>query len=124
MIYQAQPSGKSRGDSAIIRRGNMVHVVYCPSKHQITKDQFKERSDTLSDKFITRGHFTAEKSRWGSRIINSKSRELQKALVTSGYRTDNYDLPFDHSPIIVKFTTVTLNQGKKQAFYNKYMDWK
>lgn len=61
----------------------VVAAVYCPPKHSITKDRFLNYFATLGNRFIIGGDYNAKHLQWGSRLITTRGRELQKAITTN-----------------------------------------
>lgn len=103
-----RPDGKAFGGSAIIIKQKIKHhvlenlsedfiqatsiavdewagklvlsAVYCPPRHQITKDQFKSYFSKLGPRFIAGGDYNAKHTLWGSRLITPKGRQLFQAM--------------------------------------------
>ena len=113
-IYDTKhPSGKACGGSAIIINEKLNHFpinnyrtehiqatsislvtrnltissVYCPPKHNISETQYIEYYKTLGPKFIAAGDYNAKHTNWGSRLINSKGRQLLKANQLTDHET-------------------------------------
>lgn len=57
-----------------------LSAIYCPPRHNIKKEEFGEFLDTLGNKFIAGGDFSAKQTIWGSRLITPRGRELLKAI--------------------------------------------
>lgn len=107
------PDGTSHGGTAILIKSNIKHheiqqydrhflqatsivvedfngpitfsAIYCPPKHKISKEQFSEFFKTLGNKFVAGGDFNAKHQQWGSRLITTRGRELQKTMQTNNY---------------------------------------
>lgn len=55
-----------------------VSSVYSPPKHKITVEQYNELFNTLGQRFIVGGDWNAKNLHWGSRLTNTRGRELKK----------------------------------------------
>lgn len=113
-IYHAQhPDGTAHGGSAIIIRSSIVHhelpayqtdflqatiiqvkklpapinvsAIYCPPRHNFTKQMLQPFFDSMGQKFIIGGDFNAKHTHWGSRLTTTKGRELYKVLIDNNY---------------------------------------
>lgn len=101
------PSGNSHGGTAVIIKNNLKHysiedystekiqatsvkllgkkfdtvfsAVYCPPKHTIKAEDFKNYFSTLSSRFVCGGDWNSKHIKWGSRLINTRGRQLHKA---------------------------------------------
>lgn len=63
------------------RIGNLViSAVYCPPKHRISSDLFTNYFKTLGNRFIAGGDYNAKHTRWGSRLITPKGRQLWQSI--------------------------------------------
>lgn len=62
-----------------------IAAVYCPPRHAIKKEDFDEYFQTLGPKFVAGGDYNCKHTRWGSRLITTKGRELLKAIDTNNY---------------------------------------
>ena len=58
-----------------------ISSVYCPPRFSILKEQFEEYFCSLGDRFLACGDYNAKHTYWGSRLINTKGKQLYKALV-------------------------------------------
>lgn len=58
-------------------------AVYCPPKHTIKEESFKEFFDELGNRFICGGDYNAKHQSWGSRLDTTRGRELYK-VITNG----------------------------------------
>lgn len=114
-IYHTEhPDGTAHGGTAIIIRSSIKHhelpkyeenflqattvqvhklpapinvsSVYCPPRHNITKDQFKPYFETLGNTFICGGDFNCKHTHWGSRLITPKGRQLYNLLQENNYQ--------------------------------------
>lgn len=56
-----------------------VSAIYCPPKHNLKKDDYIRFFQTLGSYFIVGGDFNAKNTFWGSRLTNTKGRELYSA---------------------------------------------
>lgn len=57
-----------------------ISAVYCPPKHNITKDNYLNFFQTLGNRFIAAGDFNAKHQDWGSRITRTDGRQMMKAI--------------------------------------------
>ena len=107
-IYHTNhPAGTARG-SAIIVRESISHTlnenfqsnhiqstsittkmsfgfitfaaIYCPPRHSINMDQYKNYFQSLGNCFIAGGDYNAKHTVWGSRIVSPKGRILFKTM--------------------------------------------
>lgn len=106
------PSNNARGGSAILVRKNIDYYeednlcleefqattitvktsmslvsftsVYIPPKHNIKCDKYIELINKHKYKFIMGGDFNAKHTYWGSRLTNTKGKELFQAIEVSG----------------------------------------
>lgn len=62
-----------------------IAAVYCPPRHNTKKSDFKEYFQTLGNIFIAGGDYNSKNTRWGSRLITTRGRELLKTLDDNGY---------------------------------------
>lgn len=102
------PSGKAHGGTAILIKSNIKHyplepsstdkiqatqiktyddnegitlsAIYCPPRHTISKEDFKNFFAKLGHRFISGGDWNAKHSFWGSRIITTRGRQLYQAV--------------------------------------------
>ena len=107
VYHTIHPMNCARGGSAVIVRSNIKHhqgtdismnefqvtsivveingsqiniaALYSPPRHVIKSDQYKHLFMQLGDRFILGGDFNAKHTRWGSRLITPKGKELLKA---------------------------------------------
>ena len=111
--YQStHPSNKARGGSAILIKDNIDHyeechiqlaefqltvvgiksmkqkikigALYSPPRHNIKKEEYKHLLRNLGERFIIGGDFNAKHTHWGSRLTNTKGKELFKAISEMG----------------------------------------
>ncbi|XP_052743468.1 probable RNA-directed DNA polymerase from transposon BS isoform X1 [Bicyclus anynana] len=54
-------------------------AVYCPPKHTITAQDYKDYFSTLSNRFISGGDWNSKHLHWGSRLTNTRERQLFKS---------------------------------------------
>lgn len=106
--YTNHPSGKAHGGTAILIRTHIKHhplepfvtekiqataikindvnsditlaAVYCPPKHQLSREDFKHFFTTLGNRFISGGDWNAKHNFWGSRLITTRGRQLYQAV--------------------------------------------
>ena len=113
LCYHAiHPSGKPRGGATIYARNNLRHyehdkieantmqmvtitaqlnsyktiniaAIYCPPKYQLKREDYKAMIQKLGTTFIIGGDFNAKHTHWGSRLTNTKGRELLEAGLSS-----------------------------------------
>jgi len=57
-----------------------VSVIYCPPKHNNKYEDYDRFFKTLGNRFFAGGDFNAKHTFWGSRLINTKGRELFKVI--------------------------------------------
>lgn len=62
-----------------------VAAVYCPPRHNIKKDHFKDFFQTLGPKFIAGGDYNSKHTLFGSRLTTTKGRELASLIQESNY---------------------------------------
>lgn len=58
----------------------LISAIYCPPRHTIKEENFKEYFGTLGNRFLAGGDYNAKHNRWGSRLTTPKGRELVKYL--------------------------------------------
>lgn len=108
------PSGNSHGGSAVIIKNNIKHysmeeyrtekiqattivvlekhietvfsAVYCPPRHTITVQDYKDYFSTLGIRFISAGDWNAKHLHWGSRLTTTRGRQLH--MVTQDMKLD------------------------------------
>lgn len=68
-----------------LRYDMTVAAVYCPPRHNIKKNDFQEYFQTLGNKFLAGGDYNSKHTRWGSRLVTTKGRELLKTLEDNRY---------------------------------------
>lgn len=102
------PSGNAHGGTAILIKTHIKHhpleslvtdkiqatviriddvnsditlaAVYCPPKHQTSREDFKHLFSTLGHRFISGGDWNAKHLFWGSRLITTRGRQLYQAV--------------------------------------------
>jgi hypothetical protein len=57
-----------------------ISAISCPPKHAIKKEQYNEFINTLGNRFVAGGDFTAKHQYWGSKLTIPKGRELYKTV--------------------------------------------
>jgi hypothetical protein len=62
-----------------------VASVYCPPRHNIKREHFKNFFLTLGPKFISGGDYNSKNTFWGSRLTTTKGRELANLLQDQNY---------------------------------------
>lgn len=67
--------------------GDLVAAsVYCPPKHKITHNMFKDFFDRLGGRFLAGGDWNAKHTVWGSRLITTRGRQLKNCIDDKNYR--------------------------------------
>jgi len=61
-------------------RETAVSAIYCPPKHNDKYEDYDRFFKTLGKRFIAGGDLNAKHTYWGSRLINTKGRELFKII--------------------------------------------
>lgn len=108
-VYHAlHPDNKGRGGSAVIIKDNIKHhenskheepdiqsisisirtkrfpltvaAIYCPPRYTIKKQTYLSLLQSLGDRFVLGGDFNAKNGYWGSRLTNTKGKELMAAI--------------------------------------------
>lgn len=108
-IYDTKhPDGTAHGGTAIIIKRNIRHhqiqkyehdhlqatsvsiadwngaiiisAIYCPPRHTIDNIKFSQFFNSLGNKFIAGGDYNAKHLQWGSRLTNTRGRELLKSM--------------------------------------------
>jgi hypothetical protein len=57
-----------------------ISAIYCPPRHAIKKEQYNEFINTLGNRFLAGGDFSAKHQYWGSTLTTLKGRELYKTI--------------------------------------------
>jgi hypothetical protein len=57
-----------------------IAPVYCPPKHVIKADQFRQFYSTLGRRFLAGGDYNARYTQWGSGLTTPRGRELFKTM--------------------------------------------
>lgn len=138
--HTMHPDGTAHGGSGILIRSNIRHYVtnpyckeeiqatnivvqdwsnpitiaaiYSPPKHKITKEQYSSFFRTLGHTFIAGGDYNAKHVMWGSRLTNTKGRQLQSALSILNLKTISSGQPTywptdpDKIPDLIDFCVV------------------
>lgn len=65
-------------------RNLVISAIYCPPRHQISKDQFCNFYKSLGDRFMAAGDYNAKHTYWGSRLITPKGRVLYDVISKIG----------------------------------------
>jgi hypothetical protein len=55
-------------------------AIYCPPKHNNKYEDYDRFFKTLGNRFIAGGDYNAKHTSWGSRLTNTKRRELFKVM--------------------------------------------
>lgn len=63
----------------------IISAVYCPPKHNLKMDEYKDFFETLGCKFVVGGDFNSKNTLWGSRLTTTKGKELAKLLQEKNY---------------------------------------
>lgn len=102
------PSGNSHGGTAIIIKNNIKHheidkystdkiqatsikvhsdkaettmsAIYCPPRHNVTKNDYKKYFSSLNSRFICGGDWNAKHTYWGSRLITHRGSQLHDTV--------------------------------------------
>lgn len=102
------PAGSARGGTAILIKKEIKHTaldeyrekniqstaikiegkdgsiaiasIYCPPSCTTTKEHFTKFFQTLGSSFLVGGDFNAKHQQWGSRLTNTRGRELFKTI--------------------------------------------
>ncbi|CAF4921618.1 unnamed protein product [Pieris macdunnoughi] len=108
VYYTNHPDTTSHGGSAVIVKSNIGHhlhsefredwmqattitinasmgpinvsAVYCPPKHKPKQHMFDRYFQSLGNRYISGGDWNCKHTHWGSRLTNSKGRELKKCV--------------------------------------------
>jgi exonuclease III len=142
LTYHAIHSANTaRGGSAIIIRNNIKHfeeekyvtcgiqativtvetskqrltlsAIYCPPRYNIYANEFKTLFDKTNSRFIIGGDFNAEHTRWGSRLITTKGRELYKAVTDTGCEIVLYWLLGRNSELLIHNKIILYKQVRR-----------
>lgn len=62
-----------------------ISALYSPPKHSINQDQYESYFKTLGNRFIAGGDYNAKHGQWGSRVANTKGRQLLKTINKNSY---------------------------------------
>lgn len=65
---------------ASVKQKLIVGALYCPPKYNLKTDDYRSFLLHLNDRFIIGGDFNAKHLDWGSRLTNTKGRELREAI--------------------------------------------
>lgn len=112
--HTEHPNGTAHGGTTVIIRSSIVHhelpkneedflqattiqvqklpmpiiisSVYCPPRHNITRNTLKPFFETLGNTFICGGDFNCKHTHWGSRLITTKGKELYKLMQEEKYQ--------------------------------------
>jgi len=57
-----------------------ISAIYCPPKHNNKYEDYDHFFKTLGNRFLVGGDFNAKHTFWGSRLTNTKGRELLNVL--------------------------------------------
>lgn len=114
VIYHTQyPDGTAHGGTAIIVKRTITHhelskyeedylqatsiqveklpnpltisAIYCPPRHKMTEENLTRFFDTLGPRFLAGGDYNAKHTHWGSRLITTRGRVLDKAINEKKY---------------------------------------
>lgn len=64
--------------------GINVGAVYCPPRNNLKQRDYTKLLFEAGEKFLIGGDFNAKHTYWGSRLINTKGKELKKAIDKQG----------------------------------------
>jgi len=62
----------------------LLTALYCSPRNQMKKDAYLDMIQKFKHRRIIGGDFNAKHTAWGSRLTNTKGRELHKALTSAG----------------------------------------
>jgi hypothetical protein len=62
-----------------------ITAIYCPSRHNLKKEQFETFFQTLGTKFVPEGDCSSKHTLCGSRLTTTKGRELSKVIQEKNY---------------------------------------
>lgn len=108
-VYHAlHPANKGRGGSAVIIKDKIKHyecskyeepdiqsvsitittkrfpltvaAIYCPPRYTIGHHTYLDLLKSFGERFVLGGDFNAKNTYWGSRLTNTKGKELMKAV--------------------------------------------
>lgn len=63
-----------------------ISTIYCPPRHNITKNDFKVFFETMGNAFIYGGDFNCKHTHWGGRLSTPKGRALYSLLQGTNYQ--------------------------------------
>lgn len=70
------------------RLGNItISAIYCPLKHNNKRKHFQVFFNTLGHKFVAGGDYNAKHQYWGSRLTNTKEKELFSIMKNNNMTT-------------------------------------
>jgi len=113
-IYHTEhPDGTAHGGTAVIIRSSIVHheltkfqqdflqattievrklptpliisAVYCPPRHNLTKNKLKSFFDTLGNTSLCGGDYNCKHTAWGSRLTATRGRVLYNLMQEETY---------------------------------------
>jgi hypothetical protein len=64
-----------------------ISAIYSPPKHKITEEMYSLFFKTIGHTFIAGGDYNAKHSLWGSRLTNTKGRQLRSAIEVMNLKT-------------------------------------
>jgi hypothetical protein len=70
-----------------------IAAVYCPPRHNIKKEDYRNFFSTLGQKFIAGGDYNSKNTLWGSRLTTTKGRELANLLQEQNYSFQSTGTP-------------------------------
>ena len=81
-----EPFAENWGQMANVKiysnTGDIVFsAAYFPPRHSVSQQMFEEAFDKLGHRFFIGGDFNAKHPWWGSRLANTKGRELHKCIL-------------------------------------------
>ena len=107
------PSGRAHGGAAVIIKSSIKHYelnkyeeesiqatcivvedwlgpltiasVYCPPRHTISQLQFNDFYNSLGNRFIAGGDYNAKHQYWGSRLNNTRGKNLYYTIAANNY---------------------------------------
>lgn len=79
-----------------------ISSVYCPPKHKVSKEMFTRFFETLGNRFLVGGDWNCKNTYWGSRLTNTRGRQLKLSLDANNLFTASTCEPTHFPPVISK----------------------
>lgn len=109
---------------AITGTNVVISSIYCPPRHNITKDQYIDFFATLGIKFLVAGDYNAKHPFWGSRLTTPKGRQLLSAIssanldVISGGQPTYWPSDLNKTPDLIDFGVVRNIRREQISVYS------